>query len=164
MGRNGNRNNNTRSVRLDFGNNRLVIERNGTVSGDTHPFCAKSKSQTFLQDLCTHASVKDDEIFKGSVNHMVFITEAQAQAMLGHAITQIPAFQDRDDGDDDSSDNRHDQAITLAGDPGITNAGGGAPPDDGDLDDVNDDDDDDDDDDEDGDDGDGDELNSDLPL
>jgi hypothetical protein len=162
MARNGNRNNNTRSVRLDFGNNRLVIERNGTDSKDTHPFCAKSKSQTFLQDLCTASSVKDDEIFKGSVNHMVFITEVQAQAMLSHAITKIPAFQDRDDDDDDDdddtsqSDNRHDHAITLAGDPGITNAGGGAPPDDGDLDDLDDVNDDGDDDDE--------GLTSDLPL
>lgn len=79
-----------RSVRLMFGSQRVLVEKNSTGSAAVTPFCVKSRNRDFLAQLLRDATLDPDRIFKGSYNHMVFLNKQEACAALGSFVGLIP--------------------------------------------------------------------------
>ncbi len=79
-----------RSVRLMFGGQRVLVEKNITGSFAIQPYCVKSRNRDFLAGLLRSATLDPDRVFKGSFNHMVFLNKEEAVATLGGLIGMIP--------------------------------------------------------------------------
>ena len=92
---------NPRSIRLQFGSNRVTIERNGTSTNDQHPFCVKCRSRNFLVKLVEEAALDPLHVFKGSFNHLIFVNLEEAELIMGSMLDMLPLLASKNENDDD---------------------------------------------------------------
>lgn len=96
-----------RSIRINLGDQRLLIQRNATRST---PFCIKARSKDFLTDLMRKSILDPERVFKGSYNQMVFLNNQETTMLLMALVAQVVPAQ-TSSGTDDSQDEDVDDQL-----------------------------------------------------